>query len=57
MPSGIVMELGGFLALMGVLGLLHTLVVLLKWGGLFGLFGIILLRRRNNEQLLPCCND
>ena len=37
---------GGFFALMGILILLRALAVLLKWGGLLGLLGIILLRRR-----------
>lgn len=46
MPSGIVIGIGGFFALMGALALLDALAVLLKWGGLLGLLGIILLRRR-----------
>ncbi|WP_448541587.1 DUF3592 domain-containing protein, partial [Roseiflexus sp.] len=46
LPSGIVIGVGGFFALMGILALLNALAVLLKWGGLLGLLGIILLRRR-----------
>jgi hypothetical protein len=46
LPSGIVIGVGGFFALMGILTLLNALAVLLKWGGLLGLLGIILLRRR-----------
>jgi len=38
--------LAAFFALMGILTLLNALAVLLKWGGLLGLLGIILLRRR-----------
>ena len=46
LPSGIFIGVGGFFALMGILALLNALAVLLKWGGLLGLLGIILLRRR-----------
>jgi hypothetical protein len=46
LPSGIFIGVGGFFALMGILALLDALAVLLKWGGLLGLLGIILLRRK-----------
>lgn len=45
-PSGFLIGIGGIFALMGALALLDALAVLLKWGGLLGLLGIILLRRR-----------
>ncbi len=46
MPSGLAIGIGGFFALMGALVLLNALAFLLKWGGLLGLLGIILLRQR-----------
>jgi len=46
LPSSIVIGVGGFFALIGILAILNALAVLLKWGGLLGLLGIILLRRK-----------
>ena len=46
LPSGIFIGVGGFFALIGILTILNALAVLLKWGGLIGLLGIILLRQK-----------
>lgn len=44
-PLGFLIGIGGIFALMGALALRDALAVLLKWGGLLGLLGIILLQR------------
>lgn len=51
LPSTIVMGFGGFLAVIGGLTLLDALFRLLKLGGLLGLLGILLLRRRREQHM------
>ncbi len=51
LPSTIVMGFGGFIAVMGGLTLLDTLFRLLKLGGLLGLLGVLLLRRKREQHM------
>ncbi len=51
LPSTIVMGFGGLLAVIGGLTLLDVLFRLLKLGGLLGLLGILLLRRRREQHI------
>lgn len=51
LPSTIVMGFGGFIAVIGGLTLLDAIFKLLKIGGLLGLLGILLLRRRREQRM------